>query len=71
MSDLAIGTSGWNYGHWRGRFYPNDLPSSQWLSFYGRHFRTVEVNVTFYRTPRGDDGAHVGGGDAGGFRLLG
>jgi uncharacterized protein YecE (DUF72 family) len=52
MSDLAIGTSGWNYGHWRGRFYPNDLPSSQWLSFYGRHFRTVEVNVTFYRTPR-------------------
>jgi len=52
MNRLAIGTSGWNYAHWRGGFYPEALPSSQWLEFYSRHFRTVELNVTFYRTPR-------------------
>lgn len=52
MSRPAIGTSGWNYAHWKGCFYPEDLPSSQWLEFYSRHFRTVELNVTFYRTPQ-------------------
>jgi uncharacterized protein YecE (DUF72 family) len=52
MSRLAIGTSGWNYAHWRGIFYPEDLPASGWLEFYSRRFRTVELNVTFYRMPR-------------------
>ncbi len=52
MSLFAIGTSGWNYAHWKGLFYPEDLPSSSWLEFYSRRFRTVELNVTFYRTPR-------------------
>ncbi|MCS6816721.1 MAG: DUF72 domain-containing protein [Blastocatellia bacterium] len=52
MSRLAIGTSGWNYAHWKSRFYPETLPTARWLEFYSRHFRTVEVNATFYRTPR-------------------
>ncbi len=47
-----IGTSGWNYAHWKGLFYPPDLPPSRWLEFYSRRFRTVELNVTFYRTPK-------------------
>jgi len=49
---LLIGTSGYNYGHWRGRFYPEELPTRQWLSYYARTFPTVELNVTFYRLPR-------------------
>ncbi len=47
-----VGTSGWVYPHWRGRFYPSDLPSRQWLPFYARHFDTVEVNNSFYRLPK-------------------
>ncbi len=46
-----IGTSGWNYGHWRGRFYPEKLPASKWLAHYATHFDTVECNATFYRLP--------------------
>lgn len=50
-ASLRIGTSGWNYKHWRGIFYPRDLPPSGWLSFYARHFDTVEINYSFYRLP--------------------
>lgn len=46
-----IGCSGWNYKSWRGRFYPDGLPASQWLRFYTSVFDTVEVNNTFYRLP--------------------
>jgi uncharacterized protein YecE (DUF72 family) len=49
---IHIGTSGWNYGDWRGRFYPPDLPAKQYLGFYARQFRTVEVNYSFYHLPR-------------------
>ncbi|MDI6631314.1 MAG: DUF72 domain-containing protein [Thermoanaerobacteraceae bacterium] len=47
-----IGTSGYSYPHWRGCFYPEGLSSREWLSFYAGRFRTVELNVTFYRLPR-------------------
>ena len=46
-----IGTSGWHYEHWRGRFYPEQLPKAKWLGFYADHFTTVEVNNSFYRLP--------------------
>lgn len=46
-----IGTSGWSYKHWEGRFYPEGLKSADWLGFYADHFRTVEVNASFYRLP--------------------
>jgi uncharacterized protein YecE (DUF72 family) len=53
--ELRIGCSGWNYAHWRnGVFYPPRLASREWLSFYARHFDTVELNTTFYRLPRRD-----------------
>lgn len=46
-----IGTSGWNYPHWKGLFYPSQLARARWLEFYAEHFDTVEVNATFYRLP--------------------
>jgi len=46
-----VGTSGWVYRSWRGRFYPADLHQGRWLEFYSRSFATVEVNATFYRLP--------------------
>ncbi|MCX7988240.1 MAG: DUF72 domain-containing protein [Thermodesulfovibrio sp.] len=47
-----VGTSGWQYGHWKGIFYPPDLKYSEWLQFYSKNFLTVEINVTFYRDVR-------------------
>jgi uncharacterized protein YecE (DUF72 family) len=49
--NFRIGTSGWHYPHWRGPFYPTDLPAAQMLAFYVRHFTSVEVNNSFYRLP--------------------
>jgi uncharacterized protein YecE (DUF72 family) len=49
---LWAGTSGWMYGHWRGAFYPRDLPQSQWLQYYLQHFDTVELNNTHYIQPK-------------------
>jgi uncharacterized protein YecE (DUF72 family) len=46
---VHVGCSGWNYSHWRGSFYPPDLPAARWLEHYARRFDTVEVNTTFYR----------------------
>jgi len=50
--NIFIGTSGWQYGHWKGIFYPEELKYSEWLSYYCKYFSTVEVNVTFYRDVR-------------------
>ncbi|OAQ20325.1 DUF72 domain-containing protein [Thermosulfurimonas dismutans] len=50
--EIRIGTSGWNYRHWRGIFYPKKLPTRKWLSYYSQYFDTVEVNSTFYGTPK-------------------
>jgi uncharacterized protein YecE (DUF72 family) len=48
---LHIGCSGWNYKHWRGRFYPEEESPNQWFEFYAATFETVEINNTFYRLP--------------------
>ena len=48
---IRIGTSGFSYDDWVGRFYPPDLPRREWLSYYARHFPTVEINSTYYRIP--------------------
>lgn len=46
-----IGCSGWSYGTWAGKFYPTGLKQGEWLTYYARHFNTVEVNMSFYRFP--------------------
>src|SRR5688500_3607888 len=47
----TIGCSGWQYKHWKGDFYPADLPQREWLEYYAQRFDTVEVNNSFYRLP--------------------
>ena len=49
--NLYVGTSGYSYPKWKGLFYPKKLPAKQMLSYYGEHFRTVEINYTFARLP--------------------
>lgn len=48
---IRVGTSGWNYKHWSGCFYPDRLPSSAWFAHYASVFDTVEINNTFYHQP--------------------
>jgi uncharacterized protein YecE (DUF72 family) len=48
---IRIGTSGFSYDDWRGRFYPAGLPRDSYLAFYSRHFCAVELNFTHYRPP--------------------
>ena len=55
LQRLHLGTSGWSYPGWRGRFYPPGLPARAWLPFYAENFNTVEINMTFYRLPKPDD----------------
>ena len=52
---LRVGCSGWQYRHWRGDFYPAELPQSRWFSHYALTFDTVEINNSFYRLPDGGD----------------
>lgn len=53
-SEIRIGCSGWNYRHWRGIFYPQDLPAKRWFEHYALTFDTVEINNSFYRLPPAD-----------------
>ena len=52
MSRVLIGTAGFFYPHWRGTFYPQNLPRKDWFRYYAKHFNTVELNVSFYRLPK-------------------
>jgi uncharacterized protein YecE (DUF72 family) len=51
LSRINVGCSGWFYWHWRGAFYPAEMPTSRWFEHYRRHFQTVELNAPFYSWP--------------------
>src|SRR2546426_2282992 len=51
MPQVYVGTSGWNYKHWRGDFYPKELGPQQWLEVFSEHFDTVEINKNFFLLP--------------------
>jgi uncharacterized protein YecE (DUF72 family) len=48
---IHIGCSGWFYWRWRGDFYPEELSTTEWFDHYASHFRTVEINASFYSWP--------------------
>ena len=48
---VLVGTSGYSYDDWVGRFYPDKMKKDQFLSHYAKHFSTVEINYTYYRMP--------------------
>lgn len=50
MSDLLIGTSGYDYPEWKGVFYPEDLKRKDFLSYYATQFNALELNNIFYDT---------------------
>jgi uncharacterized protein YecE (DUF72 family) len=48
---LYVGTSGWQYRHWKLTFYPREVKQRDWLPFFAERFRTVELNNSFYGLP--------------------
>jgi uncharacterized protein YecE (DUF72 family) len=49
---ILFGTMGWSYDDWRGGFYEGGLPTARMLEQYGTVFSAVELDTTFYGTPR-------------------
>ena len=48
---LYAGTSGWAYASWKPGFYPDELSTKKFLSFYASQLNSVEVNHTFRTLP--------------------
>jgi len=46
-----VGVSGFSYASWKGSFYPKDLKSEDFLSFYAGKLNSVEINSSFYAPP--------------------
>ncbi|MBN1627524.1 MAG: DUF72 domain-containing protein [Deltaproteobacteria bacterium] len=51
MGEILIGTSGFYYDDWKGVFYPDDLPSREYLSYYSGRFKILELNFSYYKIP--------------------
>ncbi len=49
---IHLGTQGWSYKSWNGVFYPQDTPANCYLEEYAKKLHTVEIDSTFYATPR-------------------
>ncbi|RYY33820.1 MAG: DUF72 domain-containing protein [Sphingobacteriaceae bacterium] len=52
LMDWHVGCSGFSYKNWKGKFYPEKLAQRKWFDYYCEHFKTLELNVTFYRFPQ-------------------
>ncbi len=52
MMKIHVGTSGFAYKEWKGRFYPEKISPKEMLGFYSGRLDTVEINNTFYRMPK-------------------
>ena len=50
-SAMLVGCSSYYNRKWAGIFYPPDLPSKEWFTFYCEHFNTYELNASFYKFP--------------------
>ncbi|MDX1683250.1 MAG: DUF72 domain-containing protein [Phycisphaeraceae bacterium] len=49
-----VGTSGWNYDHWKEVFYPGTITQDEWFNHYAGRFDTTEVDRSFHQVPEPD-----------------
>ena len=47
-----LGTMGFSYNDWSGPFYPSYVDARDYLAYYTQYFNAVEIDSTFYGTPR-------------------
>lgn len=48
---IYIGTSGYAYKEWKGKFYPDKIRPDEMLPYYSARFGAVELNNTYYKLP--------------------
>ncbi len=48
---IFVGTSGYGYKEWLGKFYPPKTSPKEMLRFYAQRLSAVEINNTFYHMP--------------------
>jgi uncharacterized protein YecE (DUF72 family) len=51
MQNLHLGTIGFSYNFWKGKFYPNKTAQKNYLDYYSSQFNSVEIDSSFYRIP--------------------
>jgi len=49
---VYVGVSGFSYSSWKGKFYPKDMKSEDFLAHYSLHLNSVEINSSFYASPK-------------------
>ncbi len=52
MAKVYVGVSGFSYASWKGKFYPRDAKSEEFLAYYSQHLDSVEINSSFYAQPK-------------------
>src|SRR3954463_11648260 len=48
---LWLGTSGFQYPEWKGKFYPEKMPAAKMLAYYAERFTSTESNYSFRTIP--------------------
>lgn len=54
MVQWYLGSMGFSYKDWKGVFYPDRLNQAGYLAHYSKVFNAVEIDSTFYGTPRAE-----------------
>ncbi len=65
-----VGTSGYGFREWVGRFYPKGTRPADFLAHYGQIFNSVEINYTFRRFPTEELARSWAGAVPPGFRFA-
>ena len=52
MFEWFLGSMGFGYKDWVGVFYPPGISPRDYLAHYSNYFNAVEMDTTFYGTPR-------------------
>ncbi len=69
-SNIRVGTSGYSFEDWRGNFYPAKIEKGKMLDHYVNHFKTVEINSTYYRIPHPAVMANIAAKCPAGFDMI-
>jgi uncharacterized protein YecE (DUF72 family) len=67
---IYLGTAGFSYPDWKGRFYPERFESRHMLEFYSARFPVVEVNSSWYAIPPPSRFASMASRTPDGFRFV-
>jgi uncharacterized protein YecE (DUF72 family) len=54
MTKLWAGASGYAFKEWKGSFYPEKIQPEAMLAWYAERLPTVEINNSFYQTPKAE-----------------